>query len=192
MGQQKSAITVAFEMSAVYMSPSMNVAFTGHARLLRQPIGQRHHLGIELDADGGGAAAGCGDDVAAIAESQVHDDVLWGDLRHVEHLLDERAGDVGTQTTSLPACPTTGTNGFSWAAADAVMVRPSATTMARGPRRLTVIQTPPSDDAWVRSGASRVPSSSRLLSANAVCPAVGCAPPDSNGRRACRALPTMD
>ena len=59
------------------------------AGFLRPAPRQRHHIGVVLDADRPRAALGSGNHVAAIARPEIHDDVLWRDLRHVEHLFDQ-------------------------------------------------------------------------------------------------------
>ena len=76
-------------MSASYHVALDERSLVGHAGLLRQPARQRDQVGVVLDADAAGAAPGGGDDVAAVAGSEVHRRIVGRDLGQVEHRLDQ-------------------------------------------------------------------------------------------------------
>ena len=61
-------------------------------------VGFLDSLGVDVDADAAGAEIlGGGDDDPAVAATEVVDEVLLGDLGHLEHLIDHflRGRDVG-------------------------------------------------------------------------------------------------
>ena len=92
LGSRNSAITEAFEMSAWYMSPSTNVALSPTPAAVAVRLRKLHHLRIEFDAHCPRAPLGGGNDVAAVAGSEIHDKVLRRDLGQVEHRFYELRG----------------------------------------------------------------------------------------------------
>ena len=86
---RKSASTLACEMSASYMSPCTNFARSATLRP-RRGGARLDQLLLPFHAKRARPALRCGDDVAAVARAEVHHEVLGTDLRHVEHLVDQR------------------------------------------------------------------------------------------------------
>ena len=83
------AITVAFEMSASYMSPCTKAALSATPFSRAACCRDLDQLRVELHAKGARAAVRGGDDVAAVAGPQVDDVVVLRHLRQIEHRLDE-------------------------------------------------------------------------------------------------------
>ena len=100
-GSRKSAMTVAFEMSASNMSPWTNIALSATPAFAAFSFEYWTRSGLNSTPSALRAALGRGDDVAAIAGPEVDDEIARRHGRHVEHLLDHLFG-VGTQTTSFP------------------------------------------------------------------------------------------
>ncbi len=68
----------------------MNVAFAVIAGLRRVALRQLDHVRVVFDANGRGAALGGRDDRAAVARSEIHQELAGLDLGEVQHLVDER------------------------------------------------------------------------------------------------------
>jgi hypothetical protein len=88
-GSRYSVSTVAWLKSVWKMSPVDELHLARQAFLGRIALRQCHHVRVVLDAKGLGAALGCRDDRSAVPAAQVVEDVLRGQLRHVEHALDK-------------------------------------------------------------------------------------------------------
>jgi hypothetical protein len=62
----------------------------GHAGLVGIALRELHHVGVVLDAVGGGAALGGGDHCPSVARAQVDHMVAGADLGHIQHLVHQR------------------------------------------------------------------------------------------------------
>ena len=90
LGSRNIVITVALEKSVANRSACVKVASSLTPASFGVAPRQLDHVGIVLDADRAGAALRRGDDGAAVAGAEIHQQVGGPDLREVEHAVDQR------------------------------------------------------------------------------------------------------